>query len=214
MGDDFEDDWSKQTVSINVDADLATTVRLVEERLGVQLAENEYGQFHGPDASGATVSVSTKKQEIPDFLTDEKKAPLAERIGPETSSIYVRHTTVGHAIVEALSGPPFRLKYILPLADAAWLRREANWERVVAELTEQGWRPWLRIDGPPAVLEGHLPTGEEFELKCQGDHCYFHVEVEGYGWMSYKLDYPNAGVIEPDEAVRVLHDFHQEWLTR
>jgi hypothetical protein len=214
MGDDFEDDWSTQTVSINVDTDLATAVRLVEERLGIRLVENEYGQFRGPDASGATLSVSANDREIPYFLTDEQKASMRESIGPEPSSIYVQHTAVGQAIVEALSGPPFRLNYIMPRATAADLRRDAGWERVVAALNEQGWREsWLRIDGPPVVLEGHVPTGEEYEIKCRGDECCFQVDVDSFGWKSYTLDYEGAGIIEPDEAVRVLHELHRRWLT-
>ncbi|MET9630210.1 hypothetical protein ABZX92_22350 [Lentzea sp. NPDC006480] len=213
MGDDFEDDWSTQTVSIKVDSDLATAVRLVGERLGIRLVENEYGQFRGPDASGATVTVFANDREIPDFLTDEQKASTRESNGPQPSSIYVPHTAVGREIVEALSGPPFRLSFLMPRATAADLRREAGWERVVAALNEQGWRKtWLRIDGPPVVLEGHVPTGEEYELQCRGDRCWFEVDVAGFGWKSYTLDYEGAGVIEPDDAVRVLHELHGRWL--
>ncbi|MGI5504936.1 hypothetical protein [Lentzea sp. CA-135723] len=208
MGDDdHTDDWSTQTVSLHVDADVATTARLVQERLGIALTKTE-GREHysGLDASGVELSVFGSRQILPGTLLGE--------VDPERASIYVRHTTVGHAIVEALSGPPFHLNFIAPRSTAADQRRDAAWDRVLSRLTGEGWQAHLIIDGPPAVLQGHLPTGDEFELKCRGDRVVFYVDEVSGALHEEEIDYPDAGFIEPDEALRVLRDLHQRWLTR
>ena len=217
MGDDFVIDWSWQSVSINSTADVRTTAAIVAERLGIELTEvvNRDGEtlFRGPDSSGATVSVSPNSVGMPG-MSEQMLADARESAGPEPTSVYVHATSVGHRMVEALSGPPFVLKFLSPHPEERFQRSMHGWDRELPRLRERGWQVDLSCVESPVALEGYLPTGEDFYLRCRHQHCSLEIDEDSANWWRSEVQYEHASWIEPDEAVRVLHELHTVWLNR
>ncbi|WP_439661458.1 hypothetical protein ACSHWB_08095 [Lentzea sp. HUAS TT2] len=92
-------------------------------------------------------------------------------------------------------------------------RSQAGWQRVLPELRRQGWDVDTGCLAAPVELEGHLPSGESFYLRCRWSTCSLEIDDAEVGEVELGGEF-TASYILPDDAVAVLHDFHQEWLTR
>lgn len=189
--DDVVIDWSKQSLMFQVDADGHTAAQLLTERTGIELTEavgtGEVRQ--GTDASGAKISSWAS--------------------GP-SAWIWVEATGTPDRYVAALSGPPLRLTSREPHPSELHQRNEATWARLLPALSAEGWQVELQDDyAEPIVLVGRVPTGEEFRFAGDDEHCGLEI-----GSVTEELQYDDAEDITPDDAVRVLRELHQAWLTR
>ena len=198
-----------EDVSLAVDLEVADAARLVAQRLGVELGPDDpYGHpgFSGFDASGA-------------YLRVRETGGVEEVSGefrpshPEPSAVWVRATTIAGEIVAALSGPPFRLLSVTPGPRYEVLEEEATWRRVLAELRAEGWEVALDGTGAPVSMEGRLPGGESFYLRCRYKTCTLEVDDVEVGAIRLKGEF-SASWIAPEHAVDVLRELHRGWLTR
>ncbi|NGY58171.1 hypothetical protein G7043_04390 [Lentzea sp. NEAU-D13] len=198
-----------EDIALVVDLDVPEAARLISERLAIELGPNDpYGHrgFSGFDASGAYVRVC-KTGGV--YGASGEFRPYY----PEPSTVAVRATTIAGEIVAALSGPPFRLLVVAPGPTLEELEKEATWRRLLGELRDEGWEVVLDGTAAPVALDGRLPSGESFYLRCRWSVCSLEVddveveevELEGEFSASYLL---------PDDAVAVLRELHQRWLRR
>jgi hypothetical protein len=205
-----------KSISLRVDAELPEAARLVAERLGIELGPNDpYGHpcISGFDASGAYVRVRETGGVI-------EPSGETRRWHPEPSTVWVQGTTCADEIVAALSGPPFVLVSVDPGPTLEVLRTDAAWRRVLGELREQGWEVCLSGTAAPVALDGSLPTGEYFYLRCRWSVCTLEIDTQE-DWMVAEWESEvelegefSASYIAPDDAVAVLHRLHERWLNR
>ena len=192
-----------------VDLDVPEAARLIAERLGVELGPHDpygYSGFSGFDASGAYVRVH-KTGGV--YASSGGFRPFH----PEPTTVAVRATTIAGEIVAALPTPPFRLIDVRPGPRLEVLEKEATWRRVLGELRDEGWEVALDGTAAPVALDGRLPSGESFYLRCRWNVCSFDVDDVEVGEVELEGEF-SASYILPDDAVAVLRRLHQRWLAR
>ncbi|WP_330272748.1 hypothetical protein OG205_38625 [Lentzea sp. NBC_00516] len=105
------------------------------------------------------------------------------------------------------------LDHFNPVPSEQWQRDDARWQRVLLALREQGRRVDVGCRAAPVELEGHLPSGESFYLRCRWNTCSLEVDDVEVGEVVLDSEF-SASHLLPDDAVAVLRQLHREWLRR